>query len=76
MPHLDYAKLRAARVSAGLSPEAAALTMGCSASAVHAWERGQNTPPANVLLRLARVYGVTVESLTADDPDDDMAGAR
>jgi transcriptional regulator with XRE-family HTH domain len=57
-------RLRAAREAAGLSRERAAVAIGRSYRSICQYEDGYNRPPANVLLALAEVYGVSVEDLT------------
>lgn len=34
---------------------------------VHKWETGENTPPVSAMLKVARVFGVSVEDLTSVD---------
>ena len=73
MPAIDPARLRAAREHARLSREHVAIELGKSYHTITAYEVGQASPPGNVLIRLAALYGVSVESLCGDP---DPAGAR
>jgi transcriptional regulator with XRE-family HTH domain len=67
MPSIDPAKLKAARERSGLRRERVATELGKSYLTVQAYELGGAIPPGNVLIRLAAMYGVTVESLCADE---------
>jgi transcriptional regulator with XRE-family HTH domain len=61
--------LRAARVAANLSRTEAGAQLGKSYPAMEAYERGAVVPPGNVLVAMARLYGVAVEELCRDiDP--------
>lgn len=75
MPVVSPSRLRAARTAAGLSREHVAIAIGRTDAAVESYERGLNVPPGNILLKLATVYGCTVEDLTEAE-DAETAGAR
>jgi len=62
-PRLDPARLKAARRKCGLRQEDVAARLGYSRHAVTAYELGYRTPPSNVLITMAAIYGVTVEQL-------------
>lgn len=56
-----------ARKKAGLTQKEVAAAVGVDQSAVSFWETGAFSPRAAVLLKVARLYGCTVdELLTAD----------
>ena len=63
MARFDGTNLREARTAAGLRPEQVALAIGRSVYSVHEYERGRVSPPANVLVDLAELYGCTVDHL-------------
>lgn len=73
MPSIDPARLRAAREQAGLSREYVAISLSRTHRTIVAYESGQACPPGDVLVRLAALYGCTVEDLCSDDAP---AGAR
>src|SRR5258708_40060647 len=56
-------RLRALRTAAGLTLEALAESAGVSRSMISLIERGESSPTANVLDRLAAGLGVTLASL-------------
>jgi transcriptional regulator with XRE-family HTH domain len=62
-PRISPARLRAAREQAGKSREAAATESGRSYRSICNYEYGEAKPPAEVLVNLARIYGVPVEAL-------------
>jgi transcriptional regulator with XRE-family HTH domain len=59
-------RLRAAREAAGLRRELAAVECDRSFRSIVSYENGTASPSAGVLVTLARLYGVSVESLLAD----------
>lgn len=64
MLSVDPEKLRRAR---GTTPkEVVALRVGRGWTTITAYERGDVTPSARVLLAMAALYGVTVESLCTE----------
>jgi transcriptional regulator with XRE-family HTH domain len=62
------ARLRALRSAAGLTLEALAESSGVSRSMISLIERGESSPTANVLDRLAAGLGVTMASLFDHNP--------
>lgn len=59
-------RLRRARCAAGLKPERLALLIDRSVWTVHAYERGNAQPTAEVLPRLAAAVGVAIDDLFAE----------
>ncbi len=64
------ARLRALRGERTLTLDALAERSGVSRSMISLIERGQSSPTANVLDRLAAGLGVTLASLFAEEPSD------
>lgn len=56
-------RLRDARVAANLRQLDVALALQIGTNRVSEWERGQSVPHAQMLSRLASLFGVSVESL-------------
>lgn len=56
-------RLRALRLSRGISQSALAAAVGVSTRTVKYWEHGQRTPNATSLLALAHYFDVPPESL-------------
>ena len=56
-------RLRALRLSRGISQSALAAAVGVSTRTVKYWEHGQRTPNATSLLALAHHFDVPPESL-------------
>lgn len=59
--------LRKLRNIRGITQEGAAESLGVSAQTVSKWERGLCTPDANLLPRIATLYGCTVDRLFGMD---------
>ncbi len=55
--------LAARRISKKLTQADAAKAAGCTQAAMSTYEAGKRLPPLDVTLNLARLYGVTVETL-------------
>lgn len=55
--------LVAARTRAGLTQSQLSHALRTNEMQVSRWERGESTPSACTLLRIARILGVSVESL-------------
>lgn len=55
------------RKKSGLSQYAVAEKVGVDQSAVCLWETGKNAPRAAVLVKLAKLYGCTVDELLTPD---------
>ena len=60
-------KLRNARVSAGLSVSDVMRELGVSDAAVYQWETGQTQPKVANLVKLAKLYGCSVDDLIDDE---------
>lgn len=56
-------KLRAARLSAGLTQTELAEKVGCHQKDVSRWEAGQHAPGARTLKKLAVALGCSVDEL-------------
>lgn len=56
-------RLLTLRTSAGWSQEFVARMMEVSRQTVVSWENGKSVPSADKAIRLARMFGVTVEEL-------------
>lgn len=56
-----------ARAKAGISQAKVAETLGVTDSAVCQWETGKTVPRLPLLLELAKLYGVSVNDLLADN---------
>ena len=70
----DPDKIRAARITAGLTITAAHEAADISKTALINIEQGRVTNPrSDILGRLANVYGVTVDSLYRKDTTSDAA---
>jgi HTH-type transcriptional regulator, cell division transcriptional repressor len=61
-------RLRAARDAAGLTQETVADRLGVKRTRVSEWENGTHRPGADVLDRLAGLYGTTVRDLLRGEP--------
>jgi len=61
-------RIKKARLAAGLTQQAAADLLGTHVTRLSQWERGVE-PRANMLLKLARMFGVSVESLVPSEED-------
>lgn len=59
--------LAIARTKAGLSQRAVAQELGITDAAVSLWETGKTLPRATFLLKLAALYGCTVDELLRED---------
>lgn len=55
------------RTKAGLSQRAVAQELGITDAAVSLWETGKTLPRATFLLKLAALYGCTVDELLRED---------
>jgi transcriptional regulator with XRE-family HTH domain len=65
-PVIDGARMMAARRAAGISRDSAAAYLGVSRSAVNGYEQGRADPSARVLVMMAWLYKVKIESLIRD----------
>lgn len=59
---------RAEREKAGMSATKVANIMGVSDAAVYMWESGETKPRTDKLVKLAAVYGCTVDDLLRNEP--------
>ncbi len=70
-------RVAALRKAAGLSQEQLAERLDVSRQAVGKWERGEAVPDLEKTVRLARVFGVSVDSLLGlEAPEGKAAGER
>ncbi len=56
-----------ARTNAGLSQAKVARELGITDAAVCLWETGKTRPRASLLVKLAALYGCTVDELLRED---------
>lgn len=63
-------RLKECREMAGMSQKEVAITMGLASPSISNWERGKTFPTHENLMKLANLYGVTVDFLTgrSDNP--------
>lgn len=59
---------KSAREGRGLSQQELAQELGVDQSTVSLWESGKTKPRANLLPRVAKILGCTVDELLADEP--------
>ena len=57
------ARIAALRRQAGMSQAALAQQLGCSDSAVGMYEQGRREPPVDLLVQMARLFGVSTDYL-------------
>lgn len=55
--------IREARLNAGLSVRDVMAAVGVSDASVYQWETGVTIPRPKMLIRLSKLYGVTVDDL-------------
>lgn len=72
--NLDFLEVRtisfrSARKKAGISVLDAAEKLGVSDAAIYMWETGQTKPRADKLVKLAEIYGCTVDDLLRGDDE-------
>lgn len=58
-----------AREKAGMTQNEVAKALGVNQSAVSFWERGRNLPRGKQMVKLAKLYGVTVDELLREDEE-------
>lgn len=56
-----------AREKAGMTQNEVAKVLGVNQSAVSFWESGRNQPRAKQMVKLAKLYGVTVDELLREE---------
>lgn len=61
--NIDYRQLRQLRRAAGLTIQDVVRATGFKPSRIYNYENGVARPPANVLISLLELYGVTHRSL-------------
>lgn len=62
---------RTARLSAGLSVAQVVEALSVSDAAVYQWETGVTTPNTKRIIEVAKLYGVTVDYLLAENGSTD-----
>ena len=67
-------RLRECRFRQGLSQEKVAELLGVSRQAVTKWESGKSLPSSENMLALASLYGVSLDSWTAQAPKKSRTG--
>ena len=60
-------RLLSLRTSAGWSQEFVARQMEVSRSTIVNWERGNTEPSISEAVKLAKLFGITVEEFLSDD---------
>lgn len=63
MSGIDFSRLKRYRTQNGLTQEELAEKLGVSRQAVAKWERGESAPDIGSCMKLAEIYGVTVDIL-------------
>ncbi len=63
---IEFNNLKQYRKEFGLTQEQAAEMLGVSRQAVANWERGETLPDIENVIKLADIYGVTVDCLVRD----------
>lgn len=58
---------RQARENSGLKAQIAATKLGISVSTLSNWERGETSPNAVYVVRMAKLYGVSADELIASE---------
>ena len=56
-----------AREKAGMTQNEVAQALGVNQSSVSFWESGRNQPRAKQMVKLAKLYGVTVDELLREE---------
>ena len=63
MSSIDFSRLRMYRTESGMTQEELAEKLGVSRQAVAKWERGESIPDIDSCVKLADIYGTTVDML-------------
>ena len=63
MSSIEFARLKMFRTESGLTQEELAEKLGVSRQAVAKWERGESVPDIESCVKLADIYGTTVDML-------------
>lgn len=59
------------RVSKKMTQDELAAVLGVKRSTVSMWENGKSNPRAEMLPRIAAIFGCTIDELLCEDTDDD-----
>ena len=70
------ARIAVLRRAAGLSQGELAQQLQVSASAIGMYEQGRREPSAELLVSMARIFGVTVDYLRTGQPEETPAAAK
>lgn len=62
--------IKSKRLSMGLTQEELAQKMGVQRTAVAMWETGKAYPRADVLIKLAKLFGCTVDGLLLEEAEE------
>lgn len=60
---IDFSRLKMFRTQSGLTQEELAEKLGVSRQAVAKWEKGESIPDVDSCVKLADIYGTTVDML-------------
>ena len=63
---IDFSRLKMYRTQSGFTQEQLAEKIGVSRQAVAKWERGETMPDLDSCIKLAELYGTTVDMLVRD----------
>jgi AbrB family looped-hinge helix DNA binding protein len=63
MDSIDFSRLKMFSTNSGLTQEEVAERIGVSRQAVAKWERGESVPDIDSCMKLAELYGTTVDLL-------------
>ena len=63
MSSIDFSRLKMYRKASGMTQEDLAEKLGVSRQAVAKWERGESIPDIDSCIKLADIYGTTVDLL-------------
>ena len=69
-------KIRSLRKTAGLSQEAFAEQLGVSRQAVSKWENDNGLPETEKLINMAKLFGVSLDTLIGEESTDDIPAAE
>lgn len=69
-------KIRSLRKTAGLSQEAFAEQLGVSRQAVSKWENDNGLPETEKLINMAKLFGVSLDTLIGEESTDDAPAAE
>jgi len=62
-------KLKSTRMQAGISQERISAELGVTKRTIINYENGQTFPPVDMLPKIAKLFGVTIESLIAEEEE-------